>query len=257
MRRRSTAFMAFVLAAAALATGCGPAFLAARPGQRCGPRDAAARPGAEPAEIAYDLGAPVADLSGVDLGLPRFFLGLGYGELRPEDSTLARSIVYDLNFAYDLSSVLTFEVLFGLWNVGDRPVGIPDADSSLEMRPMLAMLQLYGDIQRARARVYVAVGAGYSRNTYDLGSDHAYHVENVDGIPDYTVQADDDYLLQCAVGVDKYSTADADLNLGIELRYVWGQLERLERSGSTYVRTMDQDVDLRLYLLRASVTWHF
>lgn len=240
-RRSSRALCGLVAATAVLAAGCGEAFLAASPRE------------AEP--VSWLEAVPVADLSGTDLGLPRFFLGLGYAQMHPEDSSLRTGTVYDLNVAYDMSSWLTMEFAFGLWDIGDQPVGVPGADSILEMRPALLMLQLYGEVPACKSRVYIGVGGGYSVNSYDLGGTHEYYVENVDGIPDYGVNAADATLWQLALGADIYSTADAELNLGIELRYVIGTVERVERSGETPFNV--DEVELRLYLIRANVTWHF
>ncbi len=236
-------FRAFVglFAVAALTAGCGSTFMTA-----------SQHDGLPPAVL---QAAPVADFSGAILDLPRVFFGIGYAQLRPEDSSLKTSTVYDLNVAYDLTANLTFEFSFGLWNVPDRPAGIPQGDSDLEMRPALGMLQLSGELSQLKARVYFAAGGGYSVNSYALGSKHEYHVENVDKVPDYSVRADDGFLWQLALGVELYSTADAALNFGVELRYVSGMVERVERTDETIFNV--DEVELNLYLIRANVTWHF
>lgn len=237
-------FRAFVglFAAAVLAAGCGSTFMAASP-----------REGLPPPVL---QAAPVADVSGAILDLPRLFFGIGYAQLRPQDSSLETSVVYDLNVAYDLASSLTFELAFGLWNIADRPVGIPDgeSDSDLQMRPILGMLQLSGEASQWKARVYFAAGGGYSINSYDLGRSHRLYVES-QGTPAYSVRADDAFLWQLALGAELYSTADAALNFGVEFRYVWGMVERVERTGDTIFNV--DEVELNLYLIRANVTWHF
>ena len=242
MRRLgSKTIIGLFAAAAVLAAGCGPTFMAASPHEGLPPPVLQA--------------APVADVSGAILDLPRVFFGIGYSQLRPEDSSLTTSTVYDLNVAYDLTANLTFEFAFGLWNIPDRPVGIPEGDSDLEMRPVLGMLQLSGEVSQWKARVYVAAGGGYTVNSYALGASHRYHVENVDRVPAYSVTADDAFLWQLALGVEVYSTADAALNFGVELRYVSGEVERVERTSDTIFNV--DEVELNLYLIRANVTWHF
>ena len=237
MRRRSSSVLGTVLAGAAvLAAGCGVSRQIA----------------SSPPEIAA---APVADLSGDDPGLPRVFMGLAYGQIFPKDRTLASGPVYDLNLAWDVNSWLTTEFAVGLWNIGDRPSGVPGADSIFEMRPLLAMLQFTGEIPRLKSRLYLGAGLGYSQNSYDLGRNHESYYEIDIGTPDYDVTADDGLVMQYAVGWEAYSTADAELNLGIELRYVTGRVERVQWSQGAV--TTAEDVDLEFYLLRFNVTWHF
>ena len=266
-RRTPVAFAGLLAAGAAITAGCASTFMTASP-HDAGPALTASTTG-EPRETcpAASSGplsdptfraleaAPVADLSGVDLGLPRRFFGVGYGLVYPWDSTLVSSTVYDLSLAYDVSSFLTAEVSFGVWDIGDRPIA--EADSVFEMRPALVQLQLAKEIPTRKMRAYLGYGGGYAQNSYDLGAYHRSSVENSLQLQpdDYDVRADDASLQQCVVGVEKYSTADASLNFAIEGRYVWGTLERHEYAEGNLLRS--DNVELRMYLVRFGVTKRF
>ncbi|MHC4250230.1 MAG: hypothetical protein ACYS9X_13970, partial [Planctomycetota bacterium] len=116
---------------------------------------------------------PVADLSAAQLDLANFFMGFGLGHVRPEGSSLESSFVYDLSLALDAPPAISVEMLVGLWNLPDRPRlrSGTEADSELEMIPILVALQLQKEF--AKFRAYVAPGVGYSFNNYDLGAGHA------------------------------------------------------------------------------------
>jgi hypothetical protein len=194
----------------------------------------------------------VADLSCGELNLPRFFAGVGFGQVRPVDSTLATSSVYDVNLAYDFPGGMTLEVSYGLWDVDDRPVAV--ADSILQMRPVLVTLQLTREFVGRKGRMYLGVGAGYSVNEYDLGSAHRQYMLDNLPISDYTAHADDGGLMQVTLGIELYSTADAKLNTGIEVRHVTGDAERVEYQGSNPIYG---EFDVEFWMLRGNISWHF
>jgi hypothetical protein len=264
-RRTPVAFAGLLAAGAAMTAGCASTFMAAGPHDaassgplsdptfRVGPALAASATGQSGEPCRAFEAAPVADLSGVDLGLPRRFFGLGYGLVYPYDSTLVSSAVYDLSVAYDVSSFLTAELTLGVWDLGDRPIA--GADSVFAMRPALVLFQFAKEIPTSKMRAYLGYGGGYAQNSYDLGPYHESYFENSLQTSDYDVRADDASLQQCVVGVEKYSTADARLNFAVEGRYVWGTLERHEYADGNPLRS--DSVELRLYLIRVCVTKRF
>ncbi|MHC5057718.1 MAG: hypothetical protein ACYTKD_23860 [Planctomycetota bacterium] len=197
---------------------------------------------------------PVADLSAAQLDLANFFMGFGLGHIRPEGSSLESSLVYDLSMALDAPPAISVEMLVGLWNLPDRPrleTGA-EADSELEMIPVLVALQMQKEF--AKFRAYVAPGVGYSFNNYALGANHAVAELDHHKASTFAADVDDSLLYQAAVGVEFYSSESADLNFGMELRYVMGGLDITERpNNSEYLRS----VDLQMWLIRGNVTWHF
>lgn len=197
---------------------------------------------------------PVADLSTGQLNLANFFMGLGFGHIRPEGSSLESSFVYDLSMALDAPPALSFEMLVGLWNLPDRPrlsTG-SEADSDLEMLPVLFALQLQKEF--AKFRAYVAPGVGYSFNNYALGPNHATAMRAEYSASSYAVDAEDSMLLQGTAGIEFYSSESADLNFGLEFRYIWGDLDIVERPDGV---ARPKTVDLQMWLIRGNVTWHF
>ena len=61
-------------------------------------------------------------------------------------------------------------------------------------------------------------------------------------------------LLQGAVGFEFYSSESADLNFGMELRYLMGDLDIVERPDGV---EREKTIDLEMWLIRGMVTWHF
>jgi len=237
-----------------VASGCGPLPFA-------GPTGAIGAPAASLCDQEDDLAAlvtprPAADLSAAELTLPRFFAGVAIGTVMPESSSLQTSAVYDVNLAYDLAGWLSVEVLIGSWNVADRPSNVPPADSTLRMTPCLALVQVYRDSHRLRGRLYAGAGVGYSVNDYRLGSAHKEYVMDQDGLTDYDLIASDGPVVQAAVGWEAYSTADARLNLGLELRYVSADIDLTIRRSGLADYTIDFPAD-KLWMMRVNLTWHF
>jgi hypothetical protein len=229
------------------AAGCGLAPLGSAP-----PPGPEARPLFGPATFP----GPVADLSGEQLGLPRLFVGLGISRISPRDSTLARSseVPLDLNISFDLSSWMTLEFLAGFWSVGDEPPEVSGADSELEMVPVLAQVQFYADVPSRKSRVYVGLGGGWSINDYHVGPVHREYKKQAESLANYDADAKDGALFQGVVGVEAYSTSDAKLNLAVEARYVFGEADKVEiLDGSERAG----EFDIKLWILRANLTWHF
>lgn len=193
---------------------------------------------------------PVADLSGMELGVARFFVGFGVSQVRPQDSTLDRSLLYDLNMVFDLSSKISLETLVGLWDIPDMPVA--DAGSSLNMVPVMASLQL-NLMESSRWRAYLAGGGGWGFNDYDLGAHHRAVMVESSG-KSYAVEVDDGALVQLAAGFEFYSTEDAQLNIGLEVRYVTGGADKTERVADT---PTTEEADINLWLARVNLSWHF
>lgn len=206
-------------------------------------------PAARPSAPGVLAGRPVADLSGWSPYNANFFMGVAASYVRPEGSSLDSAWAYDLNMAFDVSRLLTLEVLIGKWDIPDRPLA--EADSDLEMVPILVSLQLQKEF--AKFRAYGAVGGGYSFNNYALGGAHRQAILD-QGLTTYSADAADGVLGQAAVGAEFYSSETADLNFGVELRYVLGDVDVEEnRDGVPATKTAGLD----LWLLRFGVTWHF
>jgi len=246
-RYRTWAFPAnacLALAAAVLSlSGCGA--MLARPSLD-GP----------PAELAgTDAGSiearPVADLTGMEIGLPRFFVGAALARAYPNDSTLDAATVYDFNMVYDISSKLALETLIGVWDFPDRPM--PGADSSLNMRPLIASLQV-NLLQSNKWRAYAVGGGGIGLNDYELGGPHRTAVMTDSGSPFFTVEADNCVLIQLGGGVELYSDADADITIALETRYIMGDAEVTEQLDIGTTRT---DREINIWLIRLNLSWHF
>lgn len=197
---------------------------------------------------------PVADLSAGRLNLANFFMGFGVGQLRPDGSSLEPKTVYDVSMVLDAPPLLSFELLVGLWDLPDRPVlaGGFVADSELKMMPVLFALQIQKEYPKFR--VYFAPGVGYSFNNYELGANHKAAMLAQYSATSYSVDAEDGLLLQGAVGFEFYSSESADLNFGLELRYLRGDLDIIERPDGV---DRSKSVDLEMWLIRGMVTWHF
>ena len=197
---------------------------------------------------------PVADLSAGQLNLANFFVGFGVAQARPEGSSLKSDIVYDISMMLDAPPAFSFELTVGLWNLPDRPelAGGSEADSELEMIPVLFALQVQKEFPRFRA--YVAPGVGYSFNNYALGANHLAAMLEEYSATSYSADAEDAMLLQGAVGFEFYSSESADLNFGMELRYLMGDLDVVERPNGI---AREKTVDLEMWLIRGMVTWHF
>ena len=213
---------------------------------------------ASPAVDSYTPAGPqarsVADLSAGELNLANFFMGLGLGQLRPEGSSLGSKIVYDISMVLDAPPLLSFELLVGLWDLPDRPqlsTGLA-GDSELEMIPVIFALQLQKEFPKFR--VYLAPGVGYSFNNYALGGNHAAAMLLEHSATSYSADVEDGMLMQGALGFEFYSSESADLNFGMELRYIWGDLDIVERPDGV---DRSKTVDLEMYLIRGLVTWHF
>ncbi len=195
---------------------------------------------------------PVADLSAVEIGLARFFLGVGLGLAYPNNLSLSSGTTFELSTAFDIAETVTIEIMpWGLWSLPDHPM--PGADSALEMQPLLATLQIRL-WEGSSGRAYIGGGGGYSWNNYSLGSTHRAAVMNALGLSSYSVAVGDGWLTHLVGGWEWYSTSDAKLNLGLELRYVMGQVDMtqyLEASTKTDV------IDLGVYTFRVSLTGHF
>lgn len=200
--------------------------------------------------------SPTADLSCDSLRLPRAFAGIALGVITPESSSLQKATVYDFNLTYDLNRWLAVELLVGSWTLPDRPSNIPNADSNFQLTPCLAMAQIYKDFAKLRGRLYVGAGAGYAQSDYNLGSSHKQYVMDQDGLSDYDLVISDGAVFQAAVGWEAYSTADAKLNLGLELRYLSADLNMTIRRPDVpdYEASFPAD---KLWLIRANLTWHF
>ena len=246
-RYRTRAFPAnacLALAAAVLSlSGCGAMLIQA-------PLDGPA------AELAgADAGSiearPVADLTGMGIGLPRFFVGVALGRAYPNDSTLDPATVYDFSMVYDISSKIYFEALVGVWDFPDRPM--PGADSSLKMRPLMASLQV-NLLQRAKWRAYAVGGGGISLNDYELGGPHRAAVMIDSGSPFFRVEADNCVLIQLGGGIELYSDADAAITVALETRYVMGDAEVTEQLD---IGTTLTDREINIWLLRLNLSWHF
>jgi len=197
---------------------------------------------------------PVADLSAGRLNLANFFMGFGVAQARPEGSSLESDIVYDISMMLDAPPAFSFELTVGLWDLPDRPALATGsvADSELEMIPVLFALQLQKEFPRFR--VYVAPGVGYSFNNYALGANHLAAMLEEYSATSYSADAEDGMLLQGAVGFEFYSSESADLNFGMELRYLMGDLDIVERPGGI---ERQKTIDLEMWLIRGMVTWHF
>jgi len=197
---------------------------------------------------------PVADLTGSGLDLANFFMGFGLSQVRPEGTSLDDKVVYDISMALDAPPALSFELLVGLWDLPDRPElsGGTIADSELEMIPVLFALQFQKEFPRFR--VYAAPGVGYSFNNYSLGGVHTAAMLSEYAASSYSVEAEDGLLMEGAVGVEFYSSESADLNFGLELRYIKGDLDIVERPDGT---DRPKTVDLQMWLARGTITWHF
>jgi outer membrane protein W len=174
---------------------------------------------------------------------------VGASFVRPEGSSLDSSFVYDLSFAFDAPPIFTIEMLVGLWNIPDRPM--PQADSDLEMVPVLLSAQLQKEF--AKFRAYLAVGGGYSFNNYALGGAHRQALFD-QGAGVFSAAAENGVLYQGAVGAEFYSSESADLNFGVEVRYVGGDVDFEENLDGVVTQ---KSTPLNLWLVRGSVTWHF
>jgi hypothetical protein len=197
---------------------------------------------------------PVADLSGAQLDLANFFMGFGLGHLNPRDSSLDSDFVYDFSIAFDAPPLFSFEFLVGLWSLKDRP-DLADgatADSDLDMIPVLFALQLQKEYPKFRT--YLAPGVGYCFNDYALGAGHRAAMESKYGVASYSAKAEDSLVYQLGAGVEFYSSESADLNFGMEVRYVMSDMDVTERPGGL---VSERTVDLRMLLIRGMVTWHF
>ena len=237
--RRAAGVERLVAAALLLASGCGGTFLAA---DAFTPRDAEHLP---------PTPEPVADLSGDLYGVSRLFTGFSLGQAYPVDSSLEKGTTYDFSLAYDVASSLAVELVLGHWDLGDEPV--PNAGSSLSTVPVLAMAQFQGEF--GRTRFYVGAGAGYAFNDYETGYGHSQAAMSDLGISSYGVEVDNALLFQYGGGLEFYSTLDAKLNLGVDARFVSGEVDTTEQLGSTGSRESTRDV--KLWLIRVGLTWHF
>jgi len=197
---------------------------------------------------------PVADLSAGRLNLANFFVGFGVAQARPEGSSLESDIVYDISMMMDAPPALSFELMLGLWDLPDRPelTGGSEADSEFEMIPVLFAVQLQKEFPRFR--VYVAPGVGYSFNNYAVGANHLAAMLAEYGASTYSADAEDAMLVQAAAGFEFYSSESADLNFGMELRYLMGDLDIVERPDGI---EREKTIDLEMWLIRGMVTWHF
>jgi len=244
-RYRTRAFPAnacLALAAAVLSlSGCGAMLIQV-------PLDG---PSAELADAGSIEARPVADLTGMEIGLPRFFVGAALAKAYPNDSTLDSTTVYDFSMVYDISSRLYFEVLIGVWDFPDRPM--PGGDSNLDMRPLMAALQV-NLLQGSKWRAYAVGGGGIGFNDYELGAPHRDAVVVSSGSPFYTVEADNCVLVQLGGGIELYSDADAAFTIGLETRYVFGDAEVTEQLD---IGTTVTDREIDIWLLRLNLSWHF
>ena len=197
---------------------------------------------------------PVADLSGAQLDLANFFMGFGLGHLSPKDSSLDSDIVYDLTIAFDAPPAFSFELLVGLWNLPDRPQLLDGttADSDLDMTPILFALQLQKEYPKFRT--YLAPGVGYSFNDYGLGAGHMAAMLKKYVTTSYSAETEDSLVYQLGAGLEFYSSESADLNFGMEVRYIMGDLDITERPGSL---VSERTIELEMWLIRGMVTWHF
>ena len=209
-----------------------------------------------PAELACaDAGSidarPVADLTGMEIGLPRFFVGVAMARAYPNDSTLDSATVYDFSMVYDISSGLALETLIGVWDIPDRP--LPRAGSTLSMRPLIASLQV-NLLQSSKGRAYAVGGGGISLNDYELGSPHRAAVMISSGSSLYNVEVDNCVLIQLGGGVELYSDSDAAITVALEMRYVFGEADVTEQLD---ISTTHTDADINIWLLRLNLSWHF
>jgi hypothetical protein len=213
-----------------------------------------ATPAVDSYERAGPQARPVADLSAGKLNLANFFVGFGLGQLRPEGSSLESSMVYDVSVMLDAPPLVSFELLVGLWDIPDRPelASGQRADSELKMTPILLAMQVQKEYPKFR--VYFAPGVGYSFNSYELGANHSTAMVAEYTASSYFVNAADGMLLQGIVGFEFYSSESADLNFGMELRYINGDIGVTEWVGSV-ART--KNVALEMWLIRGMVSWHF
>ena len=106
-----------------------------------------------------------------------------------------------------------------------------------------------------RTRFYVGAGAGYAFNDYETGYGHSQAAMSDLGISSYGVEVDNALLFQYGGGLEFYSTLDAKLNLGVDARFVSGEVDTTEQLGSTGSRESTRDV--KLWLIRVGLTWHF
>ncbi len=195
---------------------------------------------------------PVADLSAAEIGLARFFLGAGLGWAFPDSLSLKSGTTFELSTAFDIGRAATIEILpWGLWSLPDHPV--PGADSSLDMQPLLATLQIRL-WEGGKGRFYLGGGGGYSWNNYALGAAHRSAVMSGLGLTSYNAVASDGWLTHFVGGWEWYSTADAKLILGVELRYVMGQIDMTQYLEAA---TKTDTIDLGVYTFRVGLTGHF
>lgn len=194
---------------------------------------------------------PVADLTGMEIGLPRFFVGVAMARAYPNDSALDSATVYDFSMVYDLSSRLAFEALVGVWDIPDRP--LPGAGSTLDMRPLIASLQV-NLLQSPKWRAYAVGGGGIALNDYELGQPHRTALMTGSGSTLYNVVVDNCVLVQLGGGVELYSDADAAITVALEMRYVMGEADVTEQLD---ISTTNTDADINIWLLRLNLSWHF
>jgi hypothetical protein len=208
-------------------------------------------PSAELADAGSIEARPVADLTGMEIGLPRFFVGAALARAYPNDSTLDSATVYDFSMVYDISSRLCFEALIGVWDLPDRP--IPGADSNLDMRPLIAALQ-YNLGQGTKWRAYAVGGGGIGLNDYELGVPHREAVVVSSGSPFYNVEVDNCVLIQLGGGIELYSDDDAAITIACETRFIMGDAEVTEQLD---IGTTITDREINIWLLRLNLSWHF
>ncbi len=195
---------------------------------------------------------PVADLSAAEIGLARFFLGAGFGWAFPDRLSLKSGTTFEFSAAFDIGRAATIEILpWGLWSLPDSPV--PGADSALQMQPLLATLQIRL-WEGNKGRFYLGGGGGYSWNYYALGQAHRSAVMSGLGLTSYYAVAGDGWLTHLVGGWEWYSTTDAKLILGVELRYVMGRIDIMQYLETA---TKTDTIDLGVYTFRVSLTGHF
>lgn len=198
--------------------------------------------------------APAPSLCGDELALPKLFLGISAGELQPQLSPPLRpGTVYDFNVTYDLARYVSVECLIGYWNLNDG------LDSSLRMNPLLLSLQLViPAVPTARGRLYIAGGGGYFYNDYLLGEQDLQNAKEKHNVANFTYSVATASVRHAAIGFEGYSAADANVNLGIEVRYLSGRkaFQTVLGDGEP-IPTYPGELPLNLWLYRVNLTWHF